>query len=202
MRVLKTKHASLVFSLFLASLLLPASLSAQTAFGVPTGDRIVEVELGYLGRHARVEAREGELIRIRFQGGHAYAFQAHFPGEADDEVEFVVYEVASENGAEQVRELRRVPVAPGLLGIAPTNPPIDIRLGRVRLGVFDSVAPEHPSELKPGTLRRLFGKSSTCCSFCDGVSICACAVQTSCGSCCSDSCCDDDGEPSLFEQGF
>jgi len=198
------RHLRVLVVLFLtcAALTLPTSLSAQSAFGVPTGDRIVEADLEYLGKRAHVEVREGELIRIRFQGGYAYVLQPHVSEEGQDQVEFVIYELATtQEGAEQVREIQRVRVAPGLAGVAATKPPIDIRLAGIRVGVFPSVAPEDPSELDPGTLRRIFGESSTCCSFCDGVSICACAVQTSCGSCCSDSCCDDDGEPSLFEMG-
>jgi len=190
MRILKTKHASLVLFLLLAYLLLPASVSAQTAFGVPTGDRIIEVDLSYPSDHARVRVREGDLIRIRFDGGYAYALQPHFPSEGGETVEFVVYEVETmPDGAEKVRERQRFDVAPGLLGQAETSPPIDVRLEGIRVGTFESRAPEDPREMSAGELRNLFGASGICCIYCNGVMICACSVETKCGSCCSDSCC-------------
>jgi hypothetical protein len=198
MKVFKANHLTL--TLILTSLLLPASLSAQTAFGVPSGNRIIEVDLSYPTDHARVEVREGELIRIRFAGANAYALQPHFRGEAGETVEFVVYEVASRpDGAERVREVQRFDVAPGLLGRAETNPPIDVRLEGVRVGTFKSTAPEIPQEFGSGELRNMFGASGVCCIYCKGVMICACSVQTSCGSCCSDSCCSGDDDRTPFE---
>lgn len=197
MTVFKTKHVSLAFSLLLAYLFLPASVSAQTAFGVPTGDRIIEVELSYPSDHARVQVREGDLIRIRFSGGYSYALQPHFRDEAGETVEFVVYAVeARPHGAESVRELQRFDVAPGLLGRAETSPPIDVRLEGVRVGTFESRAPEDPRQMGAGELRNLFGASGVCCIYCEGVMICACSVQTRCGSCCSDSCCGGPSEDS------
>lgn len=203
MTVFKTKHVRRILVLLLAVFLLPAAVSAQTAFGVPAGDRIIEVDLSYPSDHARVQVREGELIRIRFAGASAYALQPHFRGEAGDTVEFVVYEVeARPHGAERVRELQRFDVAPGLLGRAETHPPIDVRLEGVRMGTFASTAPEDSRELGAGELRRLFGASGVCCIVCDGVTICACSVETSCGSCCSDSCCGGDDDRSPFEPNW
>jgi hypothetical protein len=172
------------------SLVLPASLAAQGAFGVPSGDRIITAELTCPVDHVRVEVREGTLIRVQFTGGLSYALQPHLPGRDQKTVEVVLYQLATRpDGAERIREIQRCEVAQGLVGRAETNPPIEIQLEGLRVRSFETKAPEDPQEMGANELRNLFGASGSCCMHCNGVTICACSVQTSCGSCCSDSCC-------------
>jgi|SRR5437660_194387 len=143
------------------------------------------------GESVQATQLEGGMIRMEIEGRGIFGFTPIRRGQSDGVVAVKVFRITKvqKDGqvvGERIKELQtneagNQPTA--LSGLADNEPRIMIQLVGVR---------EYPKITKVSSPPQIGGLGDTggCCVACNGIKVCACSVDASCGSCCVGVCCD------------
>jgi len=190
--------------LALVSALLATSATAQEVrqspgvFGVPKSDEIVEVEIHFdNGEIIPVSVREGALFTVRADS-YYYAFSPKINA-TDGEIQFELFDIDVVPGPEGGEIANAVGLIHADLGeiawsdeeaVTKLSLDFDLRVGTVRTGEFSTPSRKDPSLTRdPEELRQMAARGTCCILTCNGEEVCGCAVNSTCGSCCTGDCC-------------
>lgn len=178
-RVLTALVAALLF--FSTPTSLAAPVKARTYRVSPTGI-FVTVEVRFPEKSpVSLKIEDGTLGRITVDG-RTYGI-VPLTNNSIDAIEVIVNEIRTiETGDESLSEIERIVCGPTQKSAA-AKVPFQVRVLALAFAEPSAEPPAQRSGIEPNL------PCENCCVTCQGMTSCACAVQTPCGSCCCGRCC-------------
>lgn len=164
-----------------------ASDKYEQAATVPSSDRLITFKLT-LDNRAPVEVTqlEGGMIRIEKEGSWILGLTPYVRDSSTDEIAVKIFQIS-------VITKENVAVGEGIVELQTLRPykEEDKLLSSFTYGDshFIIQLADKKKTLKSDIRPQLVEYYGNCCVTCDGVRICGCSVNASCGACCAPPCC-------------
>jgi len=190
--------------------LLPASQVLAQAYTLPTSSKLVHGTLTLSdGQKVEFTVLEGAMFTIRDEESDFFlGFTPTIEDEAEERVSFEIFEI-QEMGPDlqTLKEVDDVLVLKTFEVGSPWMPAYsqltvrgisdsglnDVEIEQLREDLRIQLKLSPSSKPGENSVEPTLTGQSQCCVTCGSVTACGCAVQMSCGSCCSGACCSGDG---------